>query len=38
MHVPWSLLCDATVNCTWAPFLYLKNDVAHGLSISKITH
>ena len=26
---------DATVNRTWEPCLYLKNDMAHGLSISK---
>ena len=26
---------DATVNRTWEPYLYLKNNMAHGLSISK---
>ena len=26
---------DATVNRTWEPCLYLKNNMAHGLSISK---
>ena len=29
--------CDAAVLHTSAPYLYLKNDVAHGLSISKNT-
>ena len=28
---------DDVVLCTSAPCLYLKNDVAHGLSISKNT-
>ena len=28
---------DATVIRTWAPCLYMKNDVAHGLSILKNT-
>ena len=28
---------DAAVLCTSAPCLYLKNDVAHSLSISKNT-
>ena len=28
---------DAAALCTSAPCLYLKNDVAHGLSISKNT-
>ena len=26
---------DPTVNRTWEPCLYLKNNMAHGLSISK---
>jgi len=26
---------DALVNRTWAPYLYLKNNMAHGVSISK---
>ena len=29
--------CDATVNRTWARYLYLKNDVLQDLSISKNT-
>ena len=26
---------DVAINCTWAPCLYLKNNMAHDLSISK---
>ena len=29
--------CNATVNRTWAPCLYLKNDEAQDLSISNNT-
>ena len=29
-------MCDAAVDLTWVPCLYLKNIVAQGLSISRI--
>ena len=29
--------CNAAVIRTWASYLYLKNDMAHNLSISKNT-
>jgi len=29
--------CDATVIRTWAPCLYMKNVMAHGLNILKNT-
>ena len=29
-------MCDAAVDLTWVPCLYLKNIVARGLSISRI--
>ena len=37
MHAPQSLNYDAAVNRTRAPCLYLKNNMAHGLSILKNT-
>ena len=37
MHVPQSLLAMLSSSGTCAPCFYLKNDVAHGLSILKNT-
>ena len=41
MHLPYAhamvSTCDVVVISAWAPCLYLKNDVAHDLSISKNT-